>query len=514
MIKRTVMVLLAVFLSFALVTPALANNTKIVALTFDDGPSSTFTPVLLDALAAREVRVTFFLVGYNLSAYKEIAQRAFDEGHQLCNHTYNHAWFSKLTVAEMQGQIASNDALIQEITGTPNAFLRVPYGDLTANAKAYSGVPLIQWSVDPTSGYASKPEEEMYENIITNTKDGSIILLHDTNEKNLNVAVRAIDTLKAQGYQFVTLNELFRLRGVQPVAGSVYYSVPVSEAETAFDEANLANHWAYSSIQYVLNNGIMGNSSTGFGPNQYLSRADAAFMLYKMAQLNGKDLLLASHTDADDITAFADIPSDAWYSQAVAWSCENSLLVGATETSFNPGGCLTKEEFYSLVARLYASELPVLDRSFTPAAYPDDSYIDLWAQTSVSLLRELGFVSLNDREIFRPLDNITRAEAAELAGFVMGIVPVYVKTPSPDNNPSSPERAETVTPKNGLTVYDYLLILCVCGLTLFIFLSVKITKVKRAGSDMDNSESRGGKSQSEDSRPRTDADKVSHRHSN
>ena len=123
----------------------------------------------------------------------------------------------------------------------------------------------------------------MEQTLLRTAFDGGIVILHDTSQKNVNVALYGIDQLRAQGYEFVTVEELFRLRGVTPQAGTVYYKVPQSAAETGFDETQLAGHWAYASIQSVEKAGIMSGSGGGFQPNAWLTRAQAAEILWRMA---------------------------------------------------------------------------------------------------------------------------------------------------------------------------------------------------------------------------------------
>ncbi len=430
--KRIICIFLALVIGFALVLPASANNTKLVALTFDDGPSATITPRLLDALDERNVKVSFFLVGFMLQANTDIAQRAFDSGHQLCNHTYNHPWFSKISLEEMKWQVSRNDELIEQITGTKNALLRIPYGDVTNKAKANVSTSIMQWSVDPTNGNSSTPEDKMYQNLIDTVKDGSIILLHDTSEKNLNVALRAIDELLSRGYEFVTLDELFRLRGVAPQAGGVYYSVPSGEQETAFDEANIAQHWAYDSLMAVKNLNIMTGSNSGLEPNNYMTRAMAVVVLERLSEALGKSGGI-QNIAAEQPARFYDVPDGLWYTQAVNWASANDFISGRSDGRFDPDGYITKEEFYVLLARFAPWELAMESPDHEPAVYRDDVHIGSWAKSAIAQFRNAGFKSKNDPEVFRPADKITRAEAAELLQFVFDIVSGQPLMVTPDN---------------------------------------------------------------------------------
>lgn len=426
--KRIITLILSLALCSVFVANASANNTKLVALTFDDGPNWKYTPVLLDALAERNVHVTFFLVGYSLEVNMDLAQRAYDDGHQLANHSYNHAWFSKISTAKMMAELNSTGALLEEITGKPSYAVRVPYGDITSSVKKNAKAPLIQWSVDPTNGSINATEQNMYKTMLNTVKDGSIILLHDTDKKNLNVAIKSIDALLEQGYEFVTLDELFRLRGVTPENGVVYYSVYQNEDETGFNEALIHEHWAFSFIRSVMKNGLMNGDGTGFKPNEYMTRAMASTILMRLAESTDKLLTSTVGKDSPNVQGFEDVPDGLWFTDAVNWAHTHGYFQGISETLFDPYSYITKEQYYTALARFAAEELSSAADCDMPAVYRDDVRISPWADEGIQLVRDTGFRSLNDPEIFRPLDYMTRAEAAELTSYVMELIETQKRT--------------------------------------------------------------------------------------
>ncbi|MEG0777842.1 MAG: polysaccharide deacetylase family protein [Oscillospiraceae bacterium] len=406
------------FVSFLLVlsflvsfgVSASANNTKLLALTFDDGPSKSVTPLLLDALAERGVKVTFFLVGTYIDYFPKTVERAFADGHQLANHSYSHPWYSKIGADATKKEISSVNTQLEKITGKTRFLARVPYGDMTDDVKKAVDAPIIQWSVDPANGNMGAPEASMTRNLIANARDGSIIILHDTNEKNLNVALAAIDELLLQGFEFVTLDELFRLRGVEPQNGVVYYNVPAGSSETRYDPALLNEHWAHDYINFVLDKGIMAGESTGFEPNHHMSRAMTATVLWRMA---------GCPSVSTPPPVFSDVPDGLWYSKAVNWAHSNGYISGINETTFAPKNDVTKEQLYAIIARYGAKQLSSAPITPAPAVYRDDVRISAWAKENVALLRNSGFASKNDPQIFRPLDYATRAEAAELISWLL-----------------------------------------------------------------------------------------------
>lgn len=458
---------LSLLLSIAILIPvsgfASANNTKLAALTFDDGPTAKYTPILLDGLAARGVKATFFLVGRNVSYYPDLAVREDAEGHQVADHTWSHAWLTQCSPPQMVDEVYSASTKLKQLTGRSNYYLRAPYGAVNASVRENVGMPIILWSVDPGNGNMNTGEAKMMQNAVANTYDGSIIILHDSSQKNVDVALYAIDQLRAKGYEFVTVEELFRLRGVTPQNGTVYYNVPRSAVETSFDETHLSSHWAYKDIQFVKKEKIMTGDKTGFYPNAYITRAMAATILWRMAgspavgtdspavspapsptlpvspeitkapalpgpsvpEIPAAALKASAISPAGSPSAspsaqpFQDVPADQWYSEAIAWAHENGYLLGGTDGKFNPDLYMTKEQLYAMLARYRQTALNAMPKVDSPLAYADDDRIEGWAAGSVSLFRNAGFVSKNDPQIFRPKDNATRAETAELVAWLI-----------------------------------------------------------------------------------------------
>lgn len=438
-IKRiTVTLLLLAFICLGTV-PALAAapaNGKVVALTFDDGPNQKYTPQLLDKLAERNVKCTFFLVGQYVSLYPDVAARIYEEGHQVASHTYSHPFLTKLGDASITQQVETNRSLLNEATGQDtNYMLRLPYGDGASSSRVQSLIkaPIILWSVDPGNGKMGTSEESLYQGILKQVFDGAIIILHDTYQTNVNAAIRAIDTLTAQGWSFVTVEELFRIKGVQPVDNKVYYRV--DNAGTGFNEAYLSSHWAYNSISYVMNNNLMVGTGMGFEPNQFLSRSMAASLLWR----------LAGRPDAASEPDFPDVPADEWYSAAAAWAQENGIVVGYEDGRFGPSDYVSREQFCVMLTRLAKHQSLALPGGGSARPYSDSGRVSTWALAQVRSIWNAGFVSANDTSIFRPLDSMTRAECAELLAWYHNIMRSF------ELNPPSDEEPDTEAPDDGQT---------------------------------------------------------------
>lgn len=473
--KKILSLLLILTLSNILMITASANNTKVVALTFDDGPSYKFTPTLLDALRERGVHVTFFLVGYTLEVNKDIARQAWEDGHQLANHSFNHPWFSKMSQQGINDELSAVDNILTEITGESNFMIRVPYGDICTTIKNMKYAPMIQWSVDPGNGNMSTSQANMTKNLLKNVKDGSIIILHDTNSKNVNVAIDAIDALLEQGYEFVTLDEMFRLKGITPENGQTYFSLS-NDYETLFDESRLYEHWAYKHINTVVTAGIMQGDGEGFKPNAFMTRGMAAVILNRLA---GEAHTVPSGAEGQGLTdltlqqTFTDVAPGAWYYNAVEWAAKQGYINGVGDGLFAPDSFITKEQFYSLLARYAFEELQAAEKTASPACYRDDVRISSWASESVQLLRSTGFKSENDPEIFRPKDFISRAEAAELVDYIMGY-----KAPAPAPDPNEESTGGSETALRCFLICDSLL--------LNTYLFVNKNKVDSTNNDLNN----------------------------
>ncbi len=223
--KRSWAILLALLLIFGLTAAPAAADTggKLIALTFDDGPGP-YTARLLDGLAERNAKATFFLVGNRVNGYAATVKRAFAEGHQIANHSFNHANLAKLSADSAANQIKQTNANLAGILGDGLTYLvRAPYGSINDKVRTAAAAPLIQWSVDPQD-WKDRDAEIVKNRVVNSASDGAIILLHDIHSTSVTGALAAIDALQKQGYEFVTVRELFRRRGVAMSSGTTYYS--------------------------------------------------------------------------------------------------------------------------------------------------------------------------------------------------------------------------------------------------------------------------------------------------
>ena len=200
--------------------------TAYIALTFDDGPNEKYTPQLLDGLKERNVHATFFLVGNLAETNDALVWRIAAEGHQIGNHSYDHARLDKLTEWETKQDIKRCNEVLQGILGQGTYWVRPPYGCLTEGECVCMDTPLINWSVD-TEDWKSQNVDSILDIIYRDSFDGCIILMHDCYRTSVEAALAAVDHFQEQGVQFVTVEELFALRGITPERGKTYRSAKV-----------------------------------------------------------------------------------------------------------------------------------------------------------------------------------------------------------------------------------------------------------------------------------------------
>ena len=200
------------------------DSPPLVALTFDDGPRSSTTGPLLDGLALREVPATFFLVGSRIPGNEDLVRRMAAEGHQIGIHTYDHVELKGLSRQDFDLQVGKTRALITQLVGEGNYWLRPPYGLMDRQAGQWCGGPVILWSVDPED-WKDDDIDRIVAAVVEHVSDGDIILLHDLFPSSAQAALRVVDTLLARGCCFVTVEQLMAERGVTPEVGARYRKI-------------------------------------------------------------------------------------------------------------------------------------------------------------------------------------------------------------------------------------------------------------------------------------------------
>lgn len=183
------------------------TETRKIALTFDDGPHPRYTEELLDGLAERNVKATFFLLGQNIEGREDIIRRMAEEGHLIGNHTYYHVDITKLSQNEACREILDTSEQITAITGQPVEYIRPPFGSWDKELECEVMMIPVFWSVD-TLDWTTKNEDQIVQKAVTKIEENDIILMHDSYDSTVKAALRIIDLLQAEGYEFVTADEL------------------------------------------------------------------------------------------------------------------------------------------------------------------------------------------------------------------------------------------------------------------------------------------------------------------
>ncbi|MGV9679896.1 polysaccharide deacetylase family protein [Nocardia sp. NPDC003482] len=185
---------------------------KVVALTFDDGPTDR-TPELLSILAAQQVPATFYLVGRDLDAHPEYGKAIADAGHELGNHSYSHRRLVFVSPGTVRAEVERADAAIARTGYRGPVTFRPPYGKKLIGLPSYLADhhrTTVMWDVEPDSA-GGADTDRIVADTLDRTRPGSIILLHAMYQPASLAAVpRIVGELRQRGYRFVTVSELLR----------------------------------------------------------------------------------------------------------------------------------------------------------------------------------------------------------------------------------------------------------------------------------------------------------------
>ena len=203
------------FQFFGEIVPRVSTTEKVVALTFDDGPSAGPTDEILAILAAENVKATFFVIGGELEQNPAEGKKIVAAGHELGNHSYSHERMLLSSPATVKQEIESTDGLIRSVGYQGEIFFRPPYTKKLFTLPYYlskTNRKTITFDVEPeTYPEIAATAEKITEHVLTTTQPGSIILLHvmygSRNESRKSVKP-IIEGLKAKGYSFKTVAEL------------------------------------------------------------------------------------------------------------------------------------------------------------------------------------------------------------------------------------------------------------------------------------------------------------------
>ena len=191
---------------------------KVVALTYDDGPSSPYTNQLLDILDRYQVKATFFEIGRNIEKHPEIVPMIVARGHELANHSYSHTDMMFKPREFLLSEIEKTDKLLQELGVKQDSIsFRPPFGRrsvVLSYLLSQMQKKLILWDVNSLDYETTTlTAEDIANRVIDNVRSGSIVLMHDSGgdrSKTLAATQAIVKTLQSKGYAFKTVSELLK----------------------------------------------------------------------------------------------------------------------------------------------------------------------------------------------------------------------------------------------------------------------------------------------------------------
>lgn len=179
---------------------------KVVALTFDDGPS-IYTEELIEYLNKEGCNATFFVLGNKVEMYADVLKKSISYGNEIGNHSYNHKWLVKLKEDQIKNQINKTQDIIRINTGYTPKLLRPTYGSTNNKIRKNTDLDIVLWNVD-TLDWKYKNVNRIVSRATKNLKDGNIILMHDIHKRTIEAVKKIVPIIKEEGYTCVTISEL------------------------------------------------------------------------------------------------------------------------------------------------------------------------------------------------------------------------------------------------------------------------------------------------------------------
>ena len=205
------------FQLFGRLVPRVDTADRVVALTFDDGPTRERVDSLVSTLASRGVRATFFVTGSELAHAPDAGRKLVQAGHELGNHTFHHDHMVLRSPAFVRREIEETDALIRDAGYHGDIYFRPPFGYKLVGLPWFlwrTGRTSVTWDLEPDSfPRVAASAEGITRHVVERVRPGSILLLHvwyPSRETSRAAVPLVIDALQARGYRFVTVGELLQ----------------------------------------------------------------------------------------------------------------------------------------------------------------------------------------------------------------------------------------------------------------------------------------------------------------
>ena len=195
-----------------------------IALTYDDGPQTTVGNRIMDVMLKYGQRCTFFLVGDRIPSRAEEVKRMADNGFEIANHSYSHAYLNKCDAAAIRSEVAKCNENIKKYAGVTPAVMRLPGGNKNDTVLANVNMPIILWNID-TLDWSTRNTQKTIDAVIGKVKDGDIVLMHELYTSTAEATEYIVPKLVEQGFQLVTVSELAQYKGISLENNKIYYSL-------------------------------------------------------------------------------------------------------------------------------------------------------------------------------------------------------------------------------------------------------------------------------------------------
>ena len=182
-------------------------ETRKIALTFDDGPHPVYTEEMLKVLEQEQVPATFFLLGENAEQYGEQVRMIAEQGHLIGNHTWRHVQVTSLPKEEAEEEILAVSSLVEKLTGNGTSYVRPPFGIWDPELEEELDMIPVLWTID-TLDWTTQNVDWIVEKTVQDAGENDIILMHDSYESTVQAAERIIRRMKAEGFEFVTVDQV------------------------------------------------------------------------------------------------------------------------------------------------------------------------------------------------------------------------------------------------------------------------------------------------------------------
>lgn len=185
------------------------SDNKKVALTFDDGPHPVVTMDILNTLDKYDAKATFFVVGNRVEKYADVVTETLERGHEIGNHTWNHANLTKITSNQIVEQINLTNTAIKKVLGQYPTVFRPPYGAKNKQVESVIDLPVVMWTID-TMDWKYRDSSNLLPMVKKSMHNNAIILMHDIHQSTADGLDSVLKYLQEQGYEFVTVSEILQ----------------------------------------------------------------------------------------------------------------------------------------------------------------------------------------------------------------------------------------------------------------------------------------------------------------